>query len=86
MKKKLKRVVAAAKKKEGIKITNLLEKKNLKALQYVFKLCKQSKKNKKDIMGMPCILGKDGKLKVTLQEKIKVWKEYEEKLLNEEND
>ena len=37
-------------------------------------------------MGMPCILGKDGKLKVTLQEKIKVWKEYEEKLLNEEND
>ena len=37
-------------------------------------------------MGMPCILGKDGKLKVTLQEKIKIWKEYEEKLLNEEND
>ena len=37
-------------------------------------------------MGMPCILGKDRKLKVTLQEKIKVWKEYEEKLLNEEND
>ena len=37
-------------------------------------------------MGMPCILGKDGKLKVTLLEKIKVWKEYEEKLLNEEND
>ena len=35
---------------------------------------------------MPCILGKDGKLKVTLQEKIKVWKEYEEKLLNEEYD
>ena len=40
----------------------------------------------KDIMEMPCILGKHGKLKVTLQEKIKVWKEYEEKLLNEEND
>ena len=37
-------------------------------------------------MGMPCILGKDGKLKVTLQEKIIVWKECEEKLLNEEND
>ena len=54
-------------------------------MQYVFKLCKQRKKNKKDIIRM-CILGKDGKLKVTLQEKIKVWKEYEEKLLNEEND
>ena len=37
-------------------------------------------------MGMPYVLGKDGKLKVTLQEKIKVWKEYEEKLLIEEND
>ena len=36
-------------------------------------------------MGMPCILGKDGKLNVTLQEKIKVWKQSEEKLLNEEN-
>ena len=60
--------------------------KNSKALKYVFKLCKQSKKDKKDTMGMPCILGKDGKLKVTLQEKIKVWKEYEEKLLNDEND
>ena len=34
---------------------------------------------------MPFILGKDGKLKLTLREKIKVWKEYEEKLLNEEN-
>ena len=34
---------------------------------------------------MPCILGKDGKLKVTLQEKVKVWNEYKEKLLNEEN-
>ena len=86
MKKKVKRVVAAAKEKEGKKITELLEKKNSKALQYVFKLCKQSKKDKKDIMGMPCILEKNGKLKMTLQEKIKIWKEYEEKLLNEEND
>ena len=36
-------------------------------------------------MEMQCILGKDGKLKVTLQEKIKGGKAYEEKLLNEEN-
>ena len=36
---------------------------------------------------MPCILVKDGKLlKVTMQEKIKVWKEYEEKQLNKEID
>ena len=41
-------------------------------------------------MGMPCILAKDGKLSFgkakDLREKIKVWKENEEKLLNEEND
>ena len=86
MKKKVKRMVAAAKEKEGKKITELLEKKNSKTLLYVFKLCKQSKKDKKDIMRMPCMLEEDGKLKVKLQEKIKVWKEYEEKLLNEEND
>ena len=46
MKKKVKRVIAAAKEKEGKKIIELLEKKNSKALQYVFKLCKQSKKDK----------------------------------------
>ena len=50
MKKKVKRVVAAAKEKEAKKITELFEKKNSKALQYVFKLCKQSKKDKKDII------------------------------------
>ena len=82
MKRKVKRVVAVEK-KEGKKLTELLEKKNSRALQFVFKQCKQSKKDRKYIMGMPCILGKDGKLKVTLREKIKFG---EEKLLNEEND
>ena len=70
MKRKVKRVVAAEKEKEGKKMTELLEKKSSKPLQYVFKLCKQSKRDKKDIMGMPFIHEKDGKLKVTLPEKI----------------
>ena len=35
---------------------------------------------------MPCILGKDGKLKVPRKEKTNVWKECEEKLLNEKKD
>ena len=56
IKKKVRRVVAAAKEKEGKKITELLEKKNSKALQYVFKLCKQSKKDKKDVMGRGGVL------------------------------
>ena len=46
----------------------------------------QSKKNNKDNVGMPCILGKDKERKVNLEDKMEVWKEYEDKLLNEEND
>ena len=36
-----------------------------------------SKKEKKDIVGMPSISKRDGKPMVTPAEKIKVWKEYE---------
>ena len=86
MKRKVKTSGGCKKGKGRQKITKLLEKKNSKALQYVFKLFKQSKKDKKDKIRMHCILGKVGKLNLTLQEKIKVGKEYEEKLLNEGND
>jgi len=48
-------------------------------------MIKQSKKEKKDIIGMPCIRGKDGSLKETSDEKMKAWKEYLEELLNQEN-
>jgi len=55
-------------------------------LECVYKISKQSKKDKKDVVGMPCIQESNGKLVTTPNEKLKVWKEYEEKLLNEEND
>ena len=42
--------------------------------------------NKAVFVGMPCISGKDENMKVSLEDKMKVWKEYEEKLLNEENE
>ena len=36
---------------------------------------------------MPCIRGKDGNTKVSLlEDKMEVWREYEAKLLNEENE
>ena len=35
---------------------------------------------------MPCICDKDGSTKVSLNDKMKVWNEYKEKLLNEENE
>jgi len=49
-------------------------------------MVKHSKKDKKDAVGMPCIQESNGKLVTTPNERLKVWKEYEEKLLNEEND
>ena len=44
-------------------------------------MARQIKKNNKNIVGMPCILGK-----VSLNNKIEVWKEYKENVLNEENE
>ena len=35
---------------------------------------------------MSCIHENDGKLMVTPEEKVMVWKQYEQKLLNEENE
>ena len=35
---------------------------------------------------MPCIRGKDGNIKVGLEDKMEVWKEHEKKQLNEENE
>ena len=58
MKRKLKRLVAAEKEKNGKKITELVEKKTSKALEFVCKLCKQSKTDKTYIVGMPCRFGK----------------------------
>ena len=70
----------------GFKIAKQFEENKTKALEYVFKMVEQSKKDKKNVVWMPCILGSDGKLLVTLGENIKEWREYEEKLLKEEND
>ena len=69
----------------GFKIAKQFEANKIKALKCVIRMVKQSK-DKKDVVGMPHIHGSDGKLMVTIEEKIKACKEYEEKLLNEEND
>ena len=54
-----------------------------RSLKYLFGIARQSKKNSKDIVGIPCIHGKDENIKVSLKDKMEVWKEYEQKLLNE---
>ena len=47
---------------------------------------RKSKKYNKDIVELPCIYGKDENIDTNLKDKMEVWKEYEEKLLNEENE
>jgi len=85
-KREAKRAVAAAKEKENKYMTEKLERNNVDGLRDLFKMARQSEKDKRDIVGMPYVRGKNGELKVTLSDKIKVWKEYAEKLLNEENE
>jgi len=68
------------------KIIKQFQSNKTKALECIYKMVKHSKKDKKDVVGMPCIQESNGKLVMTPNEKLKVWKEYEEKLLNEEND
>ena len=77
--------MSAEEEQEGKTITQQLERNKSDGLQSIFRLCKQAKKEKKDIIGMPCVRETDISLIVTPKEKLKVWKEYAEKLLNEEN-
>ena len=47
--------------------------------------CKHLAMFKKDDVRMPCFRVKDGIVTVGLEDEVEVWKEYEEKLLNDKN-
>ena len=85
-KRESKRIVAAAKEMEGKKIAEKLASDKNDGLKQVFRMARQSEKDKKDIVGIPCIRGKGGEMKVALKDRIEVWEEYAKKLLNEENE
>ena len=51
-------------------------------MEMVYEMAKQCKRNKRDIVEIPCIRGKSSNLKIALKDKIHVWKEYLEELLN----
>ena len=51
----------------------------------LFRMARQHAKEKKDIVGGQCIMNNEGRLCVDIEDKKKVWKDYMEKLLNEEN-
>src|SRR5277367_1748702 len=50
----------------------------------VFKMAKQVRKTKSDVVGTGCVKDQNGKIVVDEEDTRKVWKEHYEKLLNEE--
>ena len=54
--------------------------------QNIFRIAKQKKKERKDITGTNCLKGDNGELLVSEEQASGKWREYFEKLLNEENE
>ena len=52
----------------------------------MFKIAKQALADSKDVSGNVCIRDKQGNLCIEEKERAAVWKEYMEKLMNEENE
>ena len=52
--------------------------------QNIFRIAKQKKKERKDITGTNCLKGDNGELLVSEEQVSGRWREYFEKLLNEE--
>ena len=86
--KEAKRAVAKAMEEEAKKVTEELEDKgqNGEGKAKIFRMAKQHAREKKDIVGGQAIRDPHGKLCVDMEDKKDVWKNYMEKLLNEENE
>ena len=54
--------------------------KNEDGLQQVYKMAKQCKSNRRNIVGIPYIHGNSGNLKIALKDKMQVWKKFEKEL------
>ena len=52
----------------------------------IFRLVKGLKTDSKEVEGGRCLRGSDGKLCLSEMERGKVWKDYMERIMNEEND
>ena len=65
-----------------IEMANELEK---GGSRMAFHIAKQRAKEKRDIIGMPCIQDENGNLKTEINERLEVWRRYCERLMNKEN-
>ena len=83
LKKEARREVASAMESKRIEMVNELEK-GISTM--AFCIAKQRAKEKRDIIGMPCIQDENGNLKTEIGERLEVWRGYCERLMNIEND
>ena len=51
----------------------------------VFRIAKQRAKEKRDVVGMPCIQDEDGTARTEIKQRLEVWKRYSAKLMKTEN-
>ena len=79
-----KRVISSAKKKKQKEWANDLN--DSECQNEIFRMAKQMVKERQDITGLNCIKGASGKVIVDDKGIKDSWKEYMEKLMNEEND
>jgi len=67
---------------EALKIEEMSAQEKVK---HVFRIAKVKANNKKHIMGNHCMRGQDGQLKLRLKDRLNLWKDCCEELLNKEN-
>ena len=79
-----KRAVAVAMKGASDRLMEEME--NDKTSKVMFKVARQSVKDKKDVVGNGCVLDKSGRLCVGEREKAMAWKQHMESVMNEENE
>ena len=79
------RAVAMAMKEAAPKEASEIENMRLEErLRHVYRMAKAKANSKKDVVGNPCMRGHDGRLRLLLDDRLKMWKEYCEELLNKE--
>ena len=83
LKKEARRQVASAMESRWIEMANELEK---RGSTMAFRITKQRAKEKRNIIGVPCIQDENGNLKTEISERLEVWRGYCERLMNVEND
>ena len=83
-KKSAKRAVAIARKQATDKLMKEMEVDV--SLKKMFRIAKQSVKDRKDVMGNGCVRDRFGKLCTNERERAEVWKYHMEKVMNEENE